>query len=154
MSNLPPLTKYLTKTLANKNISLLLFNYLFHTLHTGLDSASSLDILRSLSVLAETGRAVVVTIHQPRSEIFHSFDKILLLCKGQVAFFGSPIKVWDFFTQALNYEDESSVSERSYVYINVPCRCPLANNVCVILQSDVLLKYMYMYMLSFSKEWS
>jgi ABC-type multidrug transport system ATPase subunit len=58
-------------------------------------------------MLAETGRAVVVTIHQPRSEIFHSFDKILLLCKGQVAFFGSPIKVWDFFTHALNYEDES-----------------------------------------------
>ena len=62
-------------------------------------------------MLAETGRAVVVTIHQPRSEIFHSFDKILLLCRGRVAFFGSPIKVWDFFTQALNYEDESLVSQ-------------------------------------------
>ena len=62
-------------------------------------------------MLAETGRAVVVTIHQPRSEIFHSFDKILLLCRGQVAFFGSPIKVWDFFTRALNYEDESLVSQ-------------------------------------------
>ena len=78
--------------------------------HTGLDSASSLEILKSLSMLAETGRAVVVTIHQPRSEIFHSFDKILLLCNGQVAFFGSPIKVWDFFTDALDYEDESLVS--------------------------------------------
>ena len=61
-------------------------------------------------MLAETGRSVVVTIHQPRCEIFHSFDKILLLCRGQVAFFGSPVKVWDFFTQALNYEDESLVS--------------------------------------------
>lgn len=82
---------------------------------TGLDSASSLEILKSLSMLAETGRAVVVTIHQPRSEIFHSFDKILLLCNGQVAFFGSPIKVWDFFTDALDYEDESLVSMCVYV---------------------------------------
>ena len=61
-------------------------------------------------MLAETGRSVVVTIHQPRSEIFHSFDKILLLCRGQVAYFGSPVKVWDFFTHALDYEDESLVS--------------------------------------------
>ena len=75
----------------------------------GLDSASSLEILKSLQMLAETGRAVVVTIHQPRSEIFHSFDKILLLCRGQVVFFGSPIRVWDFFTRALHYEEESLV---------------------------------------------
>ena len=43
----------------------------------------------------------MVTIHQPRSEIFHAFDKILLLCKGQVAFFGSPFRVWDFFLEVL-----------------------------------------------------
>lgn len=91
----------------------------------GLDSASSLEILKSLSMLAETGRAVVVTIHQPRSEIFHSFDKILLLCNGQVAFFGSPIKVWDFFTHAFNYEDESLVSSLTM------CDCLLASIVCV-----------------------
>ena len=51
--------------------------------------------------MANTGRAIVVTIHQPRSEIFHAFDKILLLSNGQVAFFGSPVKVWEFFRKAL-----------------------------------------------------
>ena len=76
----------------------------------GLDSASSLDILKSLQVMAGTGRAVVVTIHQPRSEIFHAFDKILLLCNGQIAFFGSPVKVWEFFRQALISEKELDVS--------------------------------------------
>ena len=59
--------------------------------------------------MAGTGRAVVVTIHQPRSEIFHAFDKILLLCKGQVAFFGSPVKVWEFFRKALIMEKELEV---------------------------------------------
>ena len=75
----------------------------------GLDSASSLEILKSLQEMAGTGRAVVVTIHQPRSEIFHAFDKILLLCKGQVAFFGSPVKVWEFFRRALIMEKELEV---------------------------------------------
>ena len=75
----------------------------------GLDSASSLEILKSLQEMAGTGRAVVVTIHQPRSEIFHAFDKILLLCKGQVAFFGSPVKVWEFFRKALIMEKELEV---------------------------------------------
>ena len=60
-------------------------------------------------MLAATGRAIVVTIHQPRSEIFHAFDKILLLCKGQVAFFGSPFRVWDFFLQVL--EEDLSDTE-------------------------------------------
>ena len=59
--------------------------------------------------MAGTGRAIVVTIHQPRSEIFHAFDKILLLCKGQVAFFGSPVKVWEFFRKALIMEKELEV---------------------------------------------
>lgn len=77
--------------------------------YTGLDSASSLDILKSLQVMAGTGRAIVVTIHQPRSEIFHAFDKILLLCNGQIAFFGSPVKVWEFFRVALIQEKELKV---------------------------------------------
>lgn len=75
-----------------------------------MDSASSLDILKSLQVMAGTGRAIVVAIHQPRSEIFHAFDKILLLCKGQIAFYGSPVKVWEFFRKALISEKELNVS--------------------------------------------
>lgn len=81
----------------------------------GLDSASSLEILKSLQEMAGTGRAVVVTIHQPRSEIFHAFDKILLLCKGQVAFFGSPVKVWEFFRKALIMEKELEVHVCHYI---------------------------------------
>ena len=68
--------------------------------------------------MAGTGRAVVVTIHQPRSEIFHAFDKILLLCKGQVAFFGSPVKVWEFFRKALIMEKELEVRQNNNTVVN------------------------------------
>ena len=54
----------------------------------------------------------MVTIHQPRSEIFLAFDKILLLCNGQVAFFGAPVRVWGFFMRALdNVEEKFMVGE-------------------------------------------
>lgn len=51
---------------------------------SGLDSASSLELLSHLYRVASSNRTVILTIHQPRLEIFHMFDKILLLCQGQV----------------------------------------------------------------------
>ncbi len=51
---------------------------------TGLDASSSLELIRYLHNVASSNRAVVLTIHQPRLEIYHMFHKILLLCSGQV----------------------------------------------------------------------
>ncbi|KAJ7382646.1 hypothetical protein OS493_033702 [Desmophyllum pertusum] len=50
---------------------------------SGLDASSSLELLNHLNLVAESGRLVILTIHQPRLEIFHLFQKILLLCDGQ-----------------------------------------------------------------------
>ena len=53
-------------------------------LFLGLDASSSLELLNHLNLVAESGRLVILTIHQPRLEIFHLFHKILFLCDGQV----------------------------------------------------------------------
>ena len=53
-------------------------------LNSGLDASSSLEMLNHLNLVAESGRLVILTIHQPRLEIFHLFHKILFLCDGQV----------------------------------------------------------------------
>lgn len=46
---------------------------------SGLSSQDSLDLLKNLRGIADTGKIVVVIIHQPSSEIFQLFDRLLVL---------------------------------------------------------------------------
>ncbi|KAH8684374.1 putative ABC transporter G family member 11 [Tricladium varicosporioides] len=55
---------------------------------SGLDSQSAINILRLLRRLADSGQAIICTIHQPNSSIFRLFDKLLLLSEGRTIFFG------------------------------------------------------------------
>lgn len=69
---------------------------------SGLSSSDSLLISKVLANLANKGMLVVVNIHQPSSEIFSLFDKILILEKGgKVIYDGLPFK-------AVNYFEENS----------------------------------------------
>ncbi|KAJ3410044.1 ATP-binding cassette sub- G member 2 [Chytriomyces hyalinus] len=57
---------------------------------SGLDSSNALGILETIKKLAvERGMIVLMTIHQPRTEILDLFDKILLLSVGKTLWFGS-----------------------------------------------------------------
>ena len=57
---------------------------------SGLDSASASGIMSFLRELASTASIMIVcTIHQPSSTVFNSFDKVLLLARGQTAYLGS-----------------------------------------------------------------
>jgi len=65
---------------------------------SGLDSTTACNLIDSVKRLAKSeNRAVVTTIHQPPSHVFHMFDKLLLLCNGRVAYFGNTCGVLNFF---------------------------------------------------------
>ncbi|XP_048510014.1 ABC transporter G family member 21 isoform X2 [Athalia rosae] len=66
---------------------------------SGLDSHSAQALISRLKKYAEQeGKSIVVTVHQPSSRMFHSFSKLLLLSRGQVAYYGSTANIGRFFS--------------------------------------------------------
>ncbi len=70
---------------------------------SGLDAKTSKSVMETLAKLAKTGLSVVLTIHQPRSDIFHMFDKLLLLARGSVVYFGDADNAVPYFAN-LGYQ--------------------------------------------------
>lgn len=66
---------------------------------TGLDSMTANQIVVLLAELARRNRIVIVTIHQPRSELFRVFSRIAIMSRGQLVFCGQPEEMVDFFSQ-------------------------------------------------------
>ncbi|KAH8725542.1 ABC transporter-like protein [Phaeosphaeriaceae sp. PMI808] len=64
---------------------------------TGLDATSAYQVIKTLQNLARRGRTIIVTIHQPRSEIFSLFDNIVLLTRGSPAYAGSAEDCLSYF---------------------------------------------------------
>eukprot|EP00698_Gefionella_okellyi_P019109 TRINITY_DN580_c0_g2_i1.p1 TRINITY_DN580_c0_g2~~TRINITY_DN580_c0_g2_i1.p1 ORF type:complete len:1354 (-),score=287.08 TRINITY_DN580_c0_g2_i1:518-4579(-) len=64
---------------------------------SGLDAATSLAVMDTLKMLAKHGRTVVCTVHQPRSNIFNAFDKLMLLAQGHVVYFGDAKSAVEYF---------------------------------------------------------
>lgn len=65
---------------------------------SGLDSYLAENVVNMMKNLAHSGRTVICTIHQPSSEVFILFDRLLLLAEGQVAFMGSLAEAQEHFT--------------------------------------------------------
>ncbi|KAL3885010.1 hypothetical protein ACJMK2_025109 [Sinanodonta woodiana] len=56
---------------------------------SGLDYCTALTLVQRLKKLAgEKNKIIIFSIHQPSSQMYHMFDKLLLLAQGKVAFFG------------------------------------------------------------------
>ncbi|XP_014897689.1 ATP-binding cassette sub-family G member 5 isoform X1 [Poecilia latipinna] len=66
---------------------------------TGLDSMTANQIVVLLAELARRNRIVIVTIHQPRSELFRVFSRIAIMSRGELVFCGQPEEMVDFFSQ-------------------------------------------------------
>ncbi|KAF4666548.1 hypothetical protein FOZ61_009589 [Perkinsus olseni] len=65
---------------------------------SGLDSASAFNIMEYLKNLAVEDRCtIIVTIHQPSSDIWLSLSKVCFLVEGSVVYLGPPDKVPEYF---------------------------------------------------------
>ncbi|CAI9097538.1 OLC1v1033992C1 [Oldenlandia corymbosa var. corymbosa] len=64
---------------------------------SGLDSTTALRIVELLQDIAENGKTVITTIHQPSSRLFHKFDKLILIGNGSLLYFGKASEAMDYF---------------------------------------------------------
>lgn len=55
---------------------------------TGLDSTTAYQVILLLKTLAKQGKTVISTIHQPSSELFLEFDRLMLLVDGRCIYQG------------------------------------------------------------------
>jgi ABC-type multidrug transport system ATPase subunit len=79
------------------------------------DSENLMDLLRDLTL---KGKLVITVIHQPSSEIFKMFDKIIVLDEGgYMTYFGNPVESVIYF-KTLDAQINSSIGE-----------CPSCGNV-------------------------
>jgi len=64
---------------------------------TGLDSYTATTLMRIFRNLAKSGCTVIQTIHQPNSETYELFDKLMLLAKGKVIYFDTKDNAVPYF---------------------------------------------------------
>lgn len=66
---------------------------------SGLDSFMAQNVVSMMKSMAEQHKIIISTIHQPSSEVFAIFDRILLMAEGRVAFLGSTDDALKFFSK-------------------------------------------------------
>ncbi|KAL5976183.1 ABC transporter G member 9 [Asimina triloba] len=64
---------------------------------SGLDSTTAQSVVSTLWDLANSGRTVAMTIHQPSSRLFYMFHKVLLMSDGNPVYFGKGSEALEYF---------------------------------------------------------
>ncbi len=85
---------------------------------SGLSSADTEKVILLLKEQTLKGKLIVVNIHQPSSDVYKLFDRLLLLDKGGYPVYdGNPIDAITYFKEAANYADADTSA------------CPTCGNV-------------------------
>ena len=66
---------------------------------TGLDSFMAMSIVECMKILANSGKTIICTIHQPSSELFEMFDQVCIITEGRLAYIGDRLMANDFFEE-------------------------------------------------------
>ncbi|KAG0233467.1 hypothetical protein BGW42_007424 [Actinomortierella wolfii] len=70
---------------------------------SGLSATDALNVSNAIKELARRGRTVILTVHQPRSDIYELFDDLLLLSQGNIVYFGTASGASSYF-EGLGHE--------------------------------------------------
>ncbi|EQC42060.1 hypothetical protein SDRG_00903 [Saprolegnia diclina VS20] len=80
---------------------------------SGLDSFMAESVILQLQKLAQEGRTVLATIHQPSSEIFALFDRLYLLSNGRTVYSGKASESVAYFA-SIGYQCPTYMNPTDY----------------------------------------
>lgn len=81
---------------------------------SGLDAYSAYHLISLLKQIAASNCAILCSIHQPSSEIFHLFDIVQFMSAGRVLYHGSTSEVVEYFTN-LGYQCPTNHNPADYI---------------------------------------
>lgn len=89
---------------------------------SGLDSFAAKEVMKLLQKLANAGTIVLFIIHQPSSDIFATFDSLILLNQGRLMYKGVASTINDDFAQlgypiAPNYNPADWILVSCFVFV-------------------------------------
>ncbi|KAK4788063.1 hypothetical protein SAY86_019382 [Trapa natans] len=91
---------------------------------SGLDSTSAHRLMTTLEAVAQRGRTVVTSVHQPSSRIYQMFRSVLVLSEGQCLYYGKGAEALPYF-DSLGFSPAFPMNPADFLL-------DLANGVCKV----------------------
>lgn len=64
---------------------------------SGLDSTAAFRLVSTLGALAQKGKTIVTSVHQPSSRVYQMFDSVMVLSEGRCIYFGKGSEAMSYF---------------------------------------------------------
>ncbi|KAK6939759.1 ABC transporter-like, ATP-binding domain [Dillenia turbinata] len=91
---------------------------------SGLDSTAAHRLVNTLCSLAQKGKTIVTSVHQPSSRVYQMFDSVLVLCEGRCLYFGKGSEAMNYF-ESVGFSPSFPVNPADFLL-------DLANGVCQV----------------------
>lgn len=82
---------------------------------TGLDSTAAQAVVSVVRDIAKTGRLVIMTLHQPSGVVFEMIDDLVVLSRGELAYYGAVEDAPSYFADVgspLNMDSDESIADQ------------------------------------------
>ncbi|KAG5224667.1 ABC transporter family member [Salix suchowensis] len=89
---------------------------------SGLDATAAYRVVLTLGSLAQKGKTIVTSMHQPSSRVYQMFDSVLVLSEGACLYFGKGSEAMAYF-ESVGYSPSFPMNPADFLL-------DLANGVC------------------------
>lgn len=94
---------------------------------SGLDSTAAFRLISTLGSLAQKGKTIVTSVHQPSSRVYQMFDSVLVLSEGRCLYFGKANQAMTYF-DSIGFSPSFPMNPADFLLDLANGVCPLGNN--------------------------